>query len=482
LDTPVEHAATKPAPAKPAPSEIAQTQTVIPVVTALAEPPVDLLPIPAPPPASDTSIEHLPSRPALSEVVLAEGLLPVGTSVAEAMTSLPRAPAAASGTPVEHAAAKPGPYEIAQIQTVIPVVTALAEPSPDTVSMPAPPPAESATPAEHAAAKPVPAKPAPAKPAPSEIALPEIAQAQTVIPVVTAVLEAPTDALAPASGPEEEKAGPAGIAAGDIPAHGDVAENRSSSTLTGYSDEAAADTTRQSADSPVQEHGATTQHGAAKDAKPITSVVIIGTQVYATRAEAASAGAAASATPVAHPIANEALSESPHAVAAIPAATAAPEAPPAAPEETTTTLAALPPGDAQPASDAKPSNESTELEQVAAAATPPAAAPAPAAASESSPETLPNATTARTDATAGGAYWVQLSAVRSEQATETEWKRLRKLHGDLLGGLSLNVVKADLGARGTFYRIQAGALSEAAAHDLCAELRKGNAQCFVVEP
>ena len=72
--------------------------------------------------------------------------------------------------------------------------------------------------------------------------------------------------------------------------------------------------------------------------------------------------------------------------------------------------------------------------------------------------------------------------MRAEAATATEWQRLRRLHRDLLAGLSLNVVKTDLGDRGVFYRIQAGALSETAAHDLCAEILKTNAQCFVVKP
>ncbi|MGB8274145.1 MAG: SPOR domain-containing protein, partial [Alphaproteobacteria bacterium] len=81
-----------------------------------------------------------------------------------------------------------------------------------------------------------------------------------------------------------------------------------------------------------------------------------------------------------------------------------------------------------------------------------------------------------------GSYQVQLSAVRSEAAAEAEWKKLQKANQDLLGGLTLAVVRADLPGKGTFYRVRAGALSEQAARDLCAELKQRKAACLVVPP
>jgi hypothetical protein len=54
---------------------------------------------------------------------------------------------------------------------------------------------------------------------------------------------------------------------------------------------------------------------------------------------------------------------------------------------------------------------------------------------------------------------------------------------ELLGPLSLNVVRADLGDRGTFYRIQAGPLAdERAAKDLCHKLAEKKVGCLVVRP
>jgi hypothetical protein len=295
---------------------------------------------------------------------------------------------------------------------------------------------------EQAAVAPVPAQ----KPAPSETA-----RVQTVIPIVTALAEQPTQALAPASGPEAAEPGPN--------AGGGIAENQSSSTLTGYSDETEA--------GPSATPGDTGEGSGA-----ITSVSIIGKQVYVTRAKPGSPAAAKSpSASAAQPTPLE------------PASGAAPDAETAAPaQETTLALAAPLPADTAPASQTKASGEAKQPADATTAATPSPSAPVATAAVGSSMQAPSPALGTGTAGAVGGEYYVQLAAVRSEAATATEWKRLQSLHRHLLAGLSLNVVRTDLGERGVFYRIQAGALSEAAAQDLCAEILKTNAQCFVVKP
>ena len=85
-------------------------------------------------------------------------------------------------------------------------------------------------------------------------------------------------------------------------------------------------------------------------------------------------------------------------------------------------------------------------------------------------------------ATAGGAR-VQLASVRSAEAARAEWARLLRLHDDSLGALQLVVEQADLGDRGTFFRVQAGPLADrAAAAELCARLKGRNQPCLVVGP
>jgi cell division septation protein DedD len=83
---------------------------------------------------------------------------------------------------------------------------------------------------------------------------------------------------------------------------------------------------------------------------------------------------------------------------------------------------------------------------------------------------------------AAGAFRVQLLAMSSEQAAQRAWTDLAKSHRDLLGKLSPNVVRADLGAKGTVYRVQAGPLADrASADELCGALAKRGTGCIVVK-
>jgi hypothetical protein len=80
-------------------------------------------------------------------------------------------------------------------------------------------------------------------------------------------------------------------------------------------------------------------------------------------------------------------------------------------------------------------------------------------------------------------YQVQIAALRSRDAVEKEWSRLRNKHGDLLGSLTLNVERADLGPKGVFYRLRAGPLADrSAAGALCDALKKRKLGCMVVGP
>lgn len=85
--------------------------------------------------------------------------------------------------------------------------------------------------------------------------------------------------------------------------------------------------------------------------------------------------------------------------------------------------------------------------------------------------------------TVAGAFRIQLAAVRSNEAAEAEWQRLQSKHEELLGPLTLNIERADLGEQGVYYRIQAGPLSdEAAAETLCSDLQARDQACLVRSP
>jgi hypothetical protein len=80
---------------------------------------------------------------------------------------------------------------------------------------------------------------------------------------------------------------------------------------------------------------------------------------------------------------------------------------------------------------------------------------------------------------ADGAFFVQLLAGRSEAAALGEWPRLRESNPEL-ADLSPRVVRAELGARGVFYRLRAGPLeSEEQARRICFALGTRGQSCFV---
>ena len=82
-----------------------------------------------------------------------------------------------------------------------------------------------------------------------------------------------------------------------------------------------------------------------------------------------------------------------------------------------------------------------------------------------------------------GGYSIQLVALRSRDRAQEHWRKLQKAHGDILGNLTHQVVTADLGNRGTFYRLRAGRLPDrAAAERICARLAARKIGCLVVKP
>ena len=76
----------------------------------------------------------------------------------------------------------------------------------------------------------------------------------------------------------------------------------------------------------------------------------------------------------------------------------------------------------------------------------------------------------------GGAR-IQLASVRSEEAARQEWDRLRRANPDLLGSVSANFVRADLGEKGIFYRLQTAPVADA--ERVCGELKKRNIGCLI---
>ena len=110
---------------------------------------------------------------------------------------------------------------------------------------------------------------------------------------------------------------------------------------------------------------------------------------------------------------------------------------------------------------------------------PVAAAPAPQPAPVKPVAIAPPPAAAPANGPAGGDWLIQLGALRSAPDADKEWGRIQRANHDLLSTLKSDVVRVELGEKGTFWRLRAGPLSEQAAKQLCNELKSRNQGCII---
>jgi hypothetical protein len=133
--------------------------------------------------------------------------------------------------------------------------------------------------------------------------------------------------------------------------------------------------------------------------------------------------------------------------------------------DTTTAAAATIPEAVLPA----PVETAPQVEEVESAA----AAPKPA------PEKVePAAGTTAAKVTPGGAY-VQLASVKDASRAGSEYKKMQVKYSSL-SGVDFRTQEANLGAKGTFYRIQAGPMSKESASKICGSIKSSGGSCLVV--
>src|SRR4051812_4065431 len=115
-----------------------------------------------------------------------------------------------------------------------------------------------------------------------------------------------------------------------------------------------------------------------------------------------------------------------------------------------------------------------------AAAKPVTPAPAPAAARKPAEAATPAVT--RPAIAAGGAL-LQIGAYETQEIADGAWAAFRARHASVAGTLVEDVQKADLGAKGTWYRLRMGPFSDkGAAVATCEKLKAEGATCFVAAP
>jgi len=153
--------------------------------------------------------------------------------------------------------------------------------------------------------------------------------------------------------------------------------------------------------------------------------------------------------------------------------TAVPPAVRTTPPQPSGTAHSAPPQTTAAATMAAPARQTEPAPAPAAVKSPSVQAPAQLAA-------VPKASEPAKPAPAAGGVRIQIAAVDSESKAQSEWNRLQKRFPAQLGGLGLRVVRADLGAKGIFYRIQGGPVAESRAQEICSALKAQNVGCILV--
>jgi len=136
------------------------------------------------------------------------------------------------------------------------------------------------------------------------------------------------------------------------------------------------------------------------------------------------------------------------------------------------TRSAPPPRQGAPASGTAPLSLNPNAAPSRAA---PAQAPAAPARTASVPPQAPAAAS-----TGGAGSYVQVSSQRSEGEAQAAFRSLQAKFPDQLGGRQPSIHKADLGAKGTYYRAMVGPFANASeASQLCSSLKAAGGQCLV---
>jgi SPOR domain len=159
---------------------------------------------------------------------------------------------------------------------------------------------------------------------------------------------------------------------------------------------------------------------------------------------------------------------------------AAPSAPPASPDSPP--RAAAPQQRAPKPSSSPDANGPLTIVPSAGDTAPPAAAHPRSAPPHPVPLNTAAATTneSAAPAAAGGGYAVQVSSQRSEAEAQASFRALQAKYPDVLGGRQPIVRRADLGAKGVYYRALVGPFASAEeAAGMCSNLKAAGGSCLV---
>ena len=82
-------------------------------------------------------------------------------------------------------------------------------------------------------------------------------------------------------------------------------------------------------------------------------------------------------------------------------------------------------------------------------------------------------------AIAAGAWSVQIASQPSAESAKSTYQDLAKRYANVIGGHGVNIVKADVAGKGTYWRVRVPAKSRDEAINLCNDYKSAGGNCFV---
>ena len=74
---------------------------------------------------------------------------------------------------------------------------------------------------------------------------------------------------------------------------------------------------------------------------------------------------------------------------------------------------------------------------------------------------------------------MQIASQPSADSAKSTYQDLAKRYGEVIGGRGVNIVKAEITGKGTYWRVRVPAKSRNDAIDLCTDYKSAGGNCFV---
>ena len=94
-------------------------------------------------------------------------------------------------------------------------------------------------------------------------------------------------------------------------------------------------------------------------------------------------------------------------------------------------------------------------------------------------QTRPTQAPEETATVPAGSYVVQVTSQRTREGALAAYQQLQRKFPSVLGGRAPSIQAANLGAKGTYYRVRIPGGSQAQAAQLCSRLKAAGGDCVV---